>query len=82
MWFSGTVAIPLSNFYTFGGEAGDNQVPAGADGASPAIVLPRLFRFGGTTQEKFYVSYQIYYQINTEDFLRAPLPMQIWIIST
>ena len=50
-------AIPLSQFYDFGGSFGDDVLPRNDDGASSAITLDVTFNFFGSSQTSIYVSF-------------------------
>ena len=50
------VSIPLSEFFPFGTEAGDAELPSNDDGSSPAITLSTPFPFFAETETDLYVS--------------------------
>ena len=50
-------AIPLSQFYDFGGSVGDDVLPRSNDGASLAITLDITFNFFGSSQTSIFVSF-------------------------
>ena len=51
-----TCGIPLSEFYPFGVEAGDTEIPSNDDGSSSAVDLPLPFPFFDTLHQTVYVS--------------------------
>ena len=53
-------AIPLSQFYDFGGSIGDDVLPRNDDGASSAITLDITFNFFGSNQTSIYVRFSIF----------------------
>ena len=51
-----TCGIPLSEFYPFGEEAGDTEIPSNDDDSSSAVDLPLPFPFFDTLHQTVYVS--------------------------
>ena len=49
-------AVPLTNFYPFGGDRGDQVLPPNDDESSPAISLNVSFPFFGTDFSTMFVS--------------------------
>ena len=50
-------AIPLTQFYPFGKEAGDILLPRNDDGSSDAVLLSPQFTFFGQQFDNIYVSF-------------------------
>ena len=50
------LSIPVSEFYPFGPEAGDDILPPSNGGSSPAVSLTTSFPFYGSIQSTAYVS--------------------------